>query len=262
MHLILYTKIIKFSFGTQLTYPLDIVADIIRYVLKIVLLLVFWSIVAISTSTKININELLAYFLMSTAISDISMADTGSLGRRIRRAVSQGSINQQLIRPVGIISYFYASTLGLILLKIILASISIFISLMINPPKSFLGIILFIIFFIYALSIAFSYNIFEGALALNFTEVNGMKNAMRHITRILSGQLVPLSFFPEAIKNILLLTPIPLMVFMPINVLSYTTLNNQIIFELIAGLIWSILLYYLVKLYWQHSLKKYDAAGN
>lgn len=251
MDIQLYKKIITFNLSVNLTYPLDILAEIVKYILRILFLLALWSVIIEGSRINLNTQQLFSYFLFSTAISDLNMSDTGSLGRRIRRAISRGGINQILIKPVNIIQYFYASTLGEIGVKFILALISLIIGIMLNPPQTLTSAILFILFLGQSFFIAFAYNIFEGALALNFTEVNGIKNALRHVTRILSGQSIPLTLFPEVIKNILLITPVSLMVFAPINALSQNTLTIEILIQVVVGVFWCISLNYLVIKFWK-----------
>ncbi len=260
MNFSVYFKVIKFTFLTYLTYPLEIVSYIFKYVIRVLFLLAFWNVVFSSSPVTDNLN-LVAYFLLATSVSDINMADTGNLGRTIRKLVSRGGINQALVKPVNLVAFFYAQTLGSIGLKIALAFISLIVGLIISKPTSWVSIVLFIVFFIQSIAISFAYNLFEGALSLNFTEVSGIKNAMRHVTRVLSGQLVPLNFFPEAIKNILLLTPIPIMVYSPVNALSQNILNTEVYVQIFIGLFWSILLNILVYKYWLRSLKNYDAVG-
>src|SRR5690606_36063287 len=219
MDLSLYLKIVKFNFLVYLTYPLEIAAYIAKYFVRIVFLFVFWNIVAQGAKYEIDTKELFSYFLLTTSISDILMNDNTNLGRTIRKAVLRNNISQVLIKPVRLIGFFYAQTIGMFSLRLILSCISLIIGLILNPPQNLVSIFLFILFIIEAFFISFSYNLFEGALSFVLTEVTGIKNTMHHITRVLSGQLVPLSFFPETIKNILLLTPIPIMAYTPVTAL-------------------------------------------
>lgn len=190
------------------------------------------------------------------------MADNTNLGRTIRKAVRRGDINQVLVKPVALVQYFYAETVGTIGIKLILAIFSIILGIIINPPTNPIAYILFFFFMIVAFFIAFSYNLFEGALSLIFTEVGGIKNAMHHVTRVLSGQLVPFTFFNEGLRTFLLLTPIPTMIYGPINALKQSDINQEILNQLLIGTIWAIILNILVFKFWKSCLKKYDAAGN
>lgn len=262
MGIFLYIQIAKFNFLKFFVYPFELVAYILRYVLRIGFLLALWNVISLGLNNTTDPNSLLSYFLLSTGISDLVMSDNTNLGRNIRKAVQRGSINNIIIKPVNIITYFYAETVGSIGVKFILAIISIILGIIINPPTGFISYVLFIVLLIEAFCIAFAYNLFEGALSLLFTEVNGIKNAMHHITRVLSGQTIPFYFFSESVRSILILTPIPAMIFGPINGVKTNTITNEIIIQIISGFIWAVVLNYLVLRLWKYSFKKYDSAGS
>jgi len=218
--------------------------------------------VTLGSTNLFTQKELIAYFLLATSISDITMADSGNLGRTLRRSIRSGGINQILIKPMNAIFYMYSETLGQIGTKIILAILSLLVALTINPPTTPLSALLFIFFLINSFCISFAYNLFEGSLALNITEVNGIKNAMHHISRLLSGQIVPLTFFSEHLRNLLLVTPVPYLAFVPISILTIKTIDSNTLAQILIAIFWSITLNLLVLSYWRTSLKKYDAAGN
>lgn len=258
----LYIHIAKFNFLRILAYPVDIVAYILRYIVKLLFLLAFWNIVASTTNNNIDPQYLMSYFLISIGLSDILMSDNTNLGRTIRKSVQRGNINQILIKPVNLIYYFYAQTVGSIGLRMILGVFSIIFGVLLNPPQNLISILLFVLFMIEAFFISFAYNLFEGSLSLIFTEVNGIKNAMHHVTRILSGQWIPYTFFSESIRNFLFFTPFPIMVFGPINSLSQTEISSEVFLQLLSGALWAILLNLLVLKFWRRNLKSYDAAGS
>jgi ABC-2 type transport system permease protein len=232
--MLLYISIAKFAFLKYFMYPLEIIVYIFRYALRIGFIVLFWNILA--QGNNLDSKALLSYFLLSTAISDIIMSDNTNLGRSIRKAVQRGEINNILIRPVKVIQYYYAETIGNMGTRLLIALITLIIGLILSPPQT--------------------------VTSLVFTEVSGIKNAMHHVTRVLSGQMIPLSFFPEFTRNILLLTPFPIMIFGPINALSIIEIDINVFIRIALGFFWCILLNYLVILFWKKAIRSYDAAGN
>lgn len=258
----LYLYLIKFNFLRLLTYPVDIFAYIIRYIVKLLFLLTFWNVVSLTTHNAVDTHYLMSYFLLSIGISDILMSDNTNFGRTIRKSITRGKINQILIKPVNLVYYFYFETVGSIGLRVVMGIISIILGVFLNPPENIISILLFLIFFIEAFFISFAYNLFEGALSLIFTEVSGIKNAMHHVTRILSGQWIPFTFFPETLRSILFFTPLPIMVFGPINALNQYEISGETLLQIAIGFFWSAFLNYLVIKFWRRNIRLYDAAGS
>ena len=146
-------------------------------------------------------------------------------------------------------------------MKLIIATISITIGLIIKPPTSFTAVGLFLLYLPLAFFIALAFNILEGALTFKLTEIAGIKNAFNHISRVLSGSLIPIYLFPENIKNIIECLPFSFMVFAPTNALSTNTVTANTYQLLITGLIWAVALNILAFYLWNKFRKKYEAIG-
>lgn len=257
----IYLQVIKFNFLRYLTYPLEIVSSLLRNSLRIVFLVIFWTLVLETSNKGVTLASMMSYFLISNGIADLVMADSTNLGRTIRKEVQRGRISQSLIKPLNLIPYYYATTVGQMAIKEVFSVVIILIGLLISPPKSLTAILLFVVFFAIAFAVAFAYNIFEGALSLVFTEVSGIKNMMHHISRVLSGLMIPLTFFPEALRNVINLTPFPVMIFGPTNALTIDTFDSEVLKSLLIGIFWAVLLNILVIKFWNSAFKKYEAIG-
>ncbi len=261
LYMRIYLQVIKFNFLRYLTYPLEIVSSLLRNSLRIVFLVIFWTLVLETSNKGVTLASMMSYFLISSAIGDLLMADNTNFGRTIRKEVQRGRISQSLIKPLDLIPYYYATTIGQMAIKEIFSIFMLIIGLLIAPPKSFTSILLFIAFLIIAFAVAFAYNLFEGALSLVFTEVSGIKNMLHHITRVLSGLMIPLTFFPDALRNIINLTPFPVMIFGPTNALTIDTFDPDVLKSLLIGVFWAALLNILVIKFWNSAFKKYEAIG-
>ncbi len=234
---------------------------ILKRILMLSFLVVFWSLISEASNNTINITDIISYFLIAQGVGELLMADNTNFGRTIRRAVKRGSINQVLIRPVELISYLYFTTLGERGVAMFWAIGSIIIGIIINKGITIYGIILFPLFFFSAFFIAFAYNLFEGAISFVFTEVSGIKNSLHHITRVLSGLVVPLTFFPEGLRNIVNLSPFPAMISAPTNALKLQDFTSETFNLLLISFFWAIFLNIVVTLFWKKALKKYEAIG-
>jgi len=257
----LYFEIFKFKFLRFLTYPLEIAASVIKRLIEIIFLVFFWSLVIKSSQSQIEIREIASYFLIALAVGDLVMARWGGLGSTIGRRIKYGEMSKFMIKPIDLIPHLYASTMGTVGMRMILSLVYFIVGIAINPPTSILGISLFVLFFINAFVIAFAFNIILGAMYFHLSDASGIKNSIEHMSRVLSGALVPIYFFPEKIKYFVKLTPFPSMIYGPTNALTINSFNNQVVFDLGVAFFWSITFTIFAYYFWSYSIKRYEAVG-
>lgn len=257
----IYLEIIKFNFLRFFAYPIEIIASVLKRVIEILFLILFWSLVVNSSNSQININQIVSYFFISMGIRELVMAHWGPFGSEIASSIKYGQISNLLIKPLNIIPTLYTISLGKSGMRVILALMNLFIGLIIFPPRSIVSIFLFLLFFVLAWSISFSYNLFLGTLYFHLTEASGVRNALNNLIRVFSGELVPLFLFPFALGQIVRFTPFPSMVYGPTIALSTNNVNQDVVLNILISLFWAIALNIFVYLFWKRSIKNYEAIG-
>jgi ABC-2 type transport system permease protein len=107
----------------------------------------------------------------------------------------------------------------------------------------------------------FSINRVIGSLAFYTAEGSSIKNAYTHLYRVLSGEFIPLIYFPELLQKILIFTPFPHLLFTPTFILinKNTPLDIPIFFA--TSLIWTVVLHFGSVALWKKSLKNYEGIG-
>ena len=73
--------------------------------------------------------------------------------------------------------------------------------------------------------------------------------------------MVPLSFFPEFSKHIIMMTPFPVLAYVPAVLMSSKVPALEDIRTLLISGIWLIVLIPVVNLLWLKGIKDYDAVG-
>lgn len=255
-----YFQVLQFNFARNLAYPSELIAALVRKIIYLLFLVIFWNIV-FADNESIDIRNLASYFLVANGLAEIVMSNETRFGRYIRRRVKHGVITSDMIKPVNIIPYLYASTQGKHLIGTVYGLLILVVGILIQPPESVVSLILFSIFSINAFFIGIAFNLFEGTLSLLITEVNGIKNALRHIGRILSGMLVPLTLFPDTVRKLAELTFFPYMIFVPADSLQTNALNSEVIGTLVVSTLWAAVGLYLNLKFWGWASRKYEAIG-
>lgn len=256
----MYFDILKFSFKQSLVYPQEVIAIFVRKAIQISALLLFWSILGKSTNGQLNVKELISYFLISAGVVELVMANL-NFGRNTLKKIKNGEINNYAVKPVNVIYYLYFSYVGYSGIDYLIAAISISIGLWFKPPQGIISILLFLAFLILAVFISLGINILIAVIGFLTPEASGFKNVVAHINKVLSGAIVPISFFPGITKTIVNLTPFPYLVFGPANAMKTGTMTNSVYFQLGIALFWACFLYFFSLYAWNTLFKRYEAIG-
>lgn len=252
----------SFNYKVYLAYPVEIISKFLVLMLEIVGVAFVWYIASIySDSIDSTFAELFSYFLVANSIATLSMAQTGNLGRTIRKSTKSGSLNQVIIKPIRIIPYLVAETIGTIAINYTVAICMLILGLVLNPMDNpLVQLPLFILFFIFAICISFAFNIIEGALSFVWAEISGFKNAFRHVFRLFSGTLVPIVFFPDSLQFFVNWLPFAPVVAFPQAALRATDISDLLPY-LLNSIVWSVILVTFSLFLWNTLIKKYEGVG-
>lgn len=257
----IYLDIIRFSFLRFFAYPWEIMASVVKRIIEVLFLVIFWSLIVKGSNGQINISQIVSYFFISMGIRDLVMSHWGPFSSEIGWQIKSGQINNYLIKPISIIPTMYSISLGKNGMRVILALINLIIGMVIFPPKNIISLILFIVFFIFAWWISFAYNLFQGTLFFHLSDAFGARNALNNFIRVFSGEMVPLFLFPYALGQIVRYTPFPSMVYGPTIALSTSVIDQNVMLNIGIAFFWAVLLNILVYMFWKRSIKNYEAIG-
>lgn len=257
----LYLNIIRFSFLRFFSYPFEILAETGKTIVAVAFLIFFWSLYAESATNSPTVTQFASYFLIASGINSLVMGQWGDYASVLKHTIQDGGLNNYLVKPISILPTLYCVAIGRNGMKIFFAVISIFIGIFINPPQTLVSILLFCIFFICAVFIAYAFNVAEGTLYLLSNDANGFRNSLNHIKGLLSGVMVPIYLFPSNLETIVKLSPFPWMVYGPTQGLKTNSLSPNIIQDVSVALFWAIMCNIGAYLFWKYSIKKYEAIG-
>jgi ABC-2 type transport system permease protein len=254
-----YFKIIQYNFLRFLTYPWEIFAVVLNRILEVVSMVALWTLILHKSSISSAIHELVSYFLIAGGISGIMMAERFDLARFVKGLIKNGELSNFLIKPVAVIPFLFSTQTGKNGANIAIGIIGIIIGLIIHPPATIYNVVYFAISLIISFSISFGFNLLLSAISLVFTELGGMLNSLMHITRIFSGLLIPLTYFPQNIRAMVQYLPFPFMVFGPTQALQQENITSQYIVILGVGVLWGIFMNCLAFFTWFKAIKSYEA---
>lgn len=150
-----------------------------------------------------NITEMITF----TGITQAMLMVIGIFGTlEIANAVKSGEVAVDLMKPVDYQFVMLFRQFGRSLYYFIFRGLPIFLVMIIffkwTPPDSFIACILFIISLIFAIIISFSFNFMVGMSAFWLLDARGVSGLVMGTGLLLSGFILPITFFPKSLGNI------------------------------------------------------------
>lgn len=222
--------------------------------------MIFWNLFLRESGSEQPLRELLGYFLISGSFADLIMLTRPKLGQHLHQGIKGGKITFNILRPVKLLTISYAEVWGSYSERFVPGMILILSGIVLIGPTP-IGLIGFMMFVPLAFTIGLVMNVLQGALTFYLTEPTGIISALVHLTRLMSGLLIPLYYFPESLELFARYLPFSMAVFAPIDALTLESFDVEFITIWAVGVLWSVILFLTVYYLWRQGLKRYEAVG-
>lgn len=263
-----YFSIFKISLKQEFTYKLNFIMWRVRNIMQVLVFFFLWS--SVFSNSSVNYfgytkEKIIAYAFLLILVRAIVMS---SRSVDVAGQISNGELSNYLIKPVNYFKYWITRDISSKVLNIIFSFLEISILFIFLKPNIFIQTnSVSILFFITSVVIA-SFIFFNIMMLTNFVpfwipEVawGAQFLVIAILVEFLSGAFFPLDVFPPLLFNILKFTPFPYLVFFPIK--TYLGLNSvvQTLQGLGIGLVWSFILWKIMKRVWYKGLLEYEGVG-
>jgi len=179
--------------------------------------------------------------------------------------IREGTIANYLIKPVDVGAYYMFVSLGIFIFNAAIITIPTFLLLAFVFKVQFtagLGLFLFPISLILAYLITFSIDYFVGLFGFYTESVWGLSTTKEIIITVLSGALIPLQFFPDAIRKVLFWLPFQAMFHTPITMITRSNQGWDVFIPMLGvQIFWAIALFVLGKLFYRQAVKVLRISG-
>lgn len=210
-------------------------------------------------------DEMVIYVFMvyvTSSVVTISIADW------VSDDVVKGTVAMHLIKPIDYRMSLIVRAAGNMMYRFWMPAVFIWIGLevykvyalgmSITPWQNILCFVISCImsFFIYVL-----FDFCFGMVAFFTTYIFGMLMAKEALLSFLTGQLIPLGFFPEAIQKVFEFLPFSSMIYTPVMIYLGKYTGGTLVFVLLRQAVWVLLLYVLGSLIWKQVTKRLVVLG-
>lgn len=262
-----YFAIFSISFQQEFAYRLNFVMWRVRNVLQIFLVFFLWDTVFSDPNKVIfgyDRSKILTYVFAVLVLKSIILA---SRAQDIAGEISRGDLSNYLLKPINYIKYWFirdisskALNFGFAIVEIVL------LYLLLKPTLYFPGnplhIVLFLAAVVLAVIIYFLLLVTFASFPFWFPEnAWGMSFLLIIFTELLGGVLFPIDILPTLAQKIILLTPFPYLIFIPIQIYLEKLTVVQSLTSLSVALVWIAVLVLAVQKIWQLGLRGYRAEG-
>lgn len=210
-------------------------------------------------------NEMVVYVFMVYVTSSMV---TVSISDWVSDDIVKGTVAMNLIKPIDYRMSLISRAMGTSIYRFLVPGIFIWIGLEIYKVKvlnihfaSVSNILLYVLSCIMSFLIYILFDFCFGMIAFFTTYIFGMLMAKDALLSFLTGQLIPLSFFPEVVQRIFNYLPFSSMVYTPVMIYLGKYSGSELLFVLLRQAVWVVALYLLGSLIWRKVTKRLVVLG-
>lgn len=255
--------LIKIQFKNDFVYRISTVAGIIVGIIQIFIYYYIWN------NVYDNVNQLNGYSLLMInfyVIASNLIFKLMELGITLKIAdeIRLGEIAVKIIKPINYITSLFCEGLGTIAGKIMTMVLPTLIVCVIGIKffiQGNIGVILFsILSLFFAIIISVYIDILFGLMTFKTENGWGIRVLRQALIRLLSGAIIPLSFFPGALQKVCDFLPFKSLIDTPINIYLFGfTKDNFICF--VQQILWVVVLMVIVHFVYGKMRKTLEVNG-
>lgn len=259
-----YWEFIKVGYITFLAYRFQVIMAFFSYILIISLNYFLWKAIYDGREqiAGFSLNQMLTYIVVGWSARSFF---ANRIDRIIGKAVRDGSIAMDLVKPTNFQIYHYCRAFGRAGFMLLFMAIPIFIfSYILFPiqlPSGKLGPFLFPLSVVlsFFLNAAISY---ITGLASFFTKNNeGILYFKQMVIEVFSGVLIPVSFFPDWVQTILFWLPFKYIAYAPLRIYLGMEPLDRVHQGVLLQLMWIVILYGIGQVMWHFAIRKIEIQG-
>lgn len=210
-------------------------------------------------------NEMIVYVFMVYVTSSMVMI---TISDWVSDDVVKGMVAMNLIKPIDYRASLISRAMGQAVYRFLVPGVFIWIGLEIYKVKvlgmsvtSITNILLYFVSCVMSFLICVLFDFCFGMVAFFTTYIFGMLMAKEALMSFLTGQLIPLSFFPGVVQRAFDFLPFSSMVYTPVMIYLGKYSSSELCFVLGRQLVWVVILYVLGSIIWKQVTKRLVVLG-
>ncbi len=261
-----YITLTKAGIMESLTYRLSTFIMVLGNLLYLLVAYFLWKAIYASAGTEyvngMSFTDTLIYLVLATALfTFMEMYIVWEIGRTIQ----SGQIVRTLLVPMDYRRYLFWSYSGNLVTNFVFTFLPTFFIICVVTHGAIpfgTNLLWFIPSVMMAISINNSIDFFVGGICLYTESIWGINIMKQVLVTLLSGATIPIAFFPEPLKTIVLHLPFQSIYNAPLNTLLGKTGDlNETLSVLGVQLLWCIVMMLISRVFWNVSIRRVTVNG-
>lgn len=252
-----------------LSYRLNFFMFIAGGLLRTFIMYYLWKAIFMSSSQSslagFTLQEMVVYVFISDITARLVHSSPDEI---IGEEVKQGSIAINLIRPINYHTRLLFDSLGDVIHQFAIIALPLWIGLITvryvtigEIPPSLSTLLFYSLSLVLSFGILFLFNFCFGLLAFYTTNIWGLSHVKYAVRRFLSGELIPILFFPLWAQKVLLFLPFSVMNYTPVMIYLRKYTGIELLKALGIQMIWVMFLFVLSQWLWKKAMQKLTILG-
>ena len=210
-------------------------------------------------------NEMVVYIFMVYITSSLVSI---SISTWIGYDVVEGRVAMNLIKPIDYRASLIAEAMGDMVYHLVMPGLFIWAGLeaykvfvLGMPMVSITTVLLYLCSVLMSFLIYVLFDFCFGMVAFFTTYIFGLRMAKTALLSFLTGQLIPISLFPEVAQRIFDCLPFSSMIYTPVMIYLGKYSGTELLFAMGRQFIWIIILYWLGNVIWDKVTKRLVVLG-
>jgi ABC-2 type transport system permease protein len=263
--LVPYAEFTRIGFVNILAFRLRYFTGIITYFLNVTIYFFIWSAVFRHASGSIagyNLPQIITYVSVGWIIRSFYW---NTIDQEMAYEVIEGTITKDLLKPVSVQWMWIFRAMGESAFRLGLLTVptAIVVSLVfpVQGPASGSDLALFLIGVLGSFFLMGAINFMIGTCAIPLKSILAMIRAKYWLIELLSGLLIPMTYFPKPAQTILAWLPFEHIAYTPLSIYLGKFSTHKAIELLCVQWVWVVILLFAAHWWWEHATKKITIHG-
>ncbi|GAC1433279.1 MAG: ABC-2 family transporter protein [Candidatus Velthaea sp.] len=257
-----YIEFAKKAFSREATYRMEVFTNLGSLLVRVYLLRMLWTALYAQNAAPagIPLHAIVTYSTIALLMSLVLEID-GT--RMIREKIREGTIATDLMKPISLPLYFFSDGFGQTIFHALLIVPALLLALLIVhidvPSPGVLAA--FALSFMLGYLVNFVLNFLMNAVAFWTLETFAIQLMVRWVSDLLSGQIVPLIFFPGFLQKIVLGLPFAAIYSTPLLIYVGTIHPAQYAQALLLQVMWFAIFTAIAAVVWRAAQRRVVVQG-
>lgn len=258
-----YLQIANLWVQIAFTYRVNLAMELVGVLLKIFLLKVVW--VAVYAGQGAIGGVELRHVISFVTLANLQMwLIFPLLAWHIQERIREGQIAVDLARPAPFLGQLLANQVGGTLAVAPFAALAFPLALLVGglePPASAMAGVLYLVSMLLAYLVTTLLGMLMGLIAFWTLQARGIQAIYEFVSQFFAGALVPLWFFPPALRQVAGWLPFQAQAFIPLSLYMGQVPEQEIASALGLQVAWVAVLFGICWLVWQRAMRRVIIQG-